>query len=201
MSEHHTRAFSDIAAEYDRQAAKGRGSDYDDRRDRIEWFACLRVVAGLAGQPPKIHPWRTLWVKIGCIAIKVIESIDRFPTGEVGHGLSHCPGPGWEWDAFAMQWHQPGAKGRAIAVPFKPLRDPRRCWRCGLRLHPTHACAPCSEPGCGRDEGHDGDHLPSAPTLTETCPRCHLVDCSPECIAAEQAESDAYTGPEPRKFA
>jgi len=24
-----------------------------------------------------------------------------------------CPGPGWEWDAFAMQWHQSGAKGRA----------------------------------------------------------------------------------------
>lgn len=35
----------------------------------------------------------------------------------------------------------------------------------------------------------------------ETCPRCGLLDCSPECIAAEQAEEDAYDGPRPRKFA
>lgn len=35
----------------------------------------------------------------------------------------------------------------------------------------------------------------------ETCPRCGLADCSPACIAQEQAESDAYAGPVPKMFA
>ena len=35
----------------------------------------------------------------------------------------------------------------------------------------------------------------------ERCPRCHLVECSPECITAEQAEVDADDGPRPKKFA
>jgi hypothetical protein len=34
----------------------------------------------------------------------------------------------------------------------------------------------------------------------ELCPRCGLSICSAECIAQEQAEIDAYTGPIPRKF-
>ena len=33
-----------------------------------------------------------------------------------GEDRPPCPGAGWEWDAFALQWHQPGAKGRAIAT-------------------------------------------------------------------------------------
>lgn len=42
-------------------------------------------------------------------------------------------------------------------------------------------------------------HVREAPD-EETCPRCHLVECSAECIAAEQAEIDAYDGQRPRKF-
>ena len=34
-----------------------------------------------------------------------------------GEDRPPCPGAGWEWDAFALQWFQPGAKGKAIAVP------------------------------------------------------------------------------------
>lgn len=37
--------------------------------------------------------------------------------------------------------------------------------------------------------------------LDELCPRCRRLDCSPECLAAEQAEENAYDGPMPRKFA
>jgi len=35
----------------------------------------------------------------------------------------------------------------------------------------------------------------------ETCPRCGLLECYPECIEAEQAEIDADTGPTPKKHA
>ena len=33
-------------------------------------------------------------------------------------GRPPCPGPGWEWDAFAKAWYQPGAKGPAIGRVF-----------------------------------------------------------------------------------
>lgn len=58
-------------------------------------------------------------------------------------------------------------------------------------------CSKCGTPRyyCGCPEE------PAAPAGEETCPRCRLVDCSPECIAAEQAELDAYTGPTLKKFA
>jgi hypothetical protein len=36
---------------------------------------------------------------------------------------------------------------------------------------------------------------------SETCPRCGQFSCTPECIAAEQVEVDAYDGPTPRKHA
>lgn len=35
----------------------------------------------------------------------------------------------------------------------------------------------------------------------ERCPRCRRMDCSPECIAQEQAEIDANRGLSPEKFA
>lgn len=34
---------------------------------------------------------------------------------------------------------------------------------------------------------------------SETCPRCHLVTCSPACIEAEERELDASTTPRPWK--
>jgi len=39
------------------------------------------------------------------------------------------------------------------------------------------------------------------PGVPERCPRCGQIDCTPECIAAEQTESDAYAGPHPDKYA
>ena len=35
----------------------------------------------------------------------------------------------------------------------------------------------------------------------DTCPRCHQFDCTPECIAQEQAEVDGCDMPRPRKYA
>ncbi len=49
------------------------------------------------------------------------------------------------------------------------------------------------------EEARDTIETP-APVDDDHCPRCHEVDCTPECIAAEEAESNAYAGPEPRKY-
>lgn len=38
--------------------------------------------------------------------------------GAITEGRPPCPGEGWEWDAFALQWCQPSATGKAIGRAF-----------------------------------------------------------------------------------
>jgi hypothetical protein len=46
------------------------------------------------------------------------------------------------------------------------------------------------------------DHTTSSPIPPiEHCPRCGGIDCTPECIAAEEIEIGTYTGPQPNKCA
>lgn len=82
---------------------------------------------------------------------------------------------------------------------------PWTCPKCG-ELNPCEdepsALGYCQNLGvCVKLRARSG--VVSVPELppSETCPRCGLVDCSLECIAAEQAEVDAYDGPIPDKFA
>ncbi len=47
------------------------------------------------------------------LARKVLDLL-----GAIADKRPPCPGEGWEWDDFALQWHQPGAKGPAIGRAF-----------------------------------------------------------------------------------
>jgi hypothetical protein len=99
-----------------------------------------------------------------------------------------------------------------VSAQAKPrLLGRLRAWieRMSVRLDEAHLAAhrmdtPGAHPAlcdCRRCERTVPEHGFQATHGTEPCPRCHLVNCSPECIAAEQAEEDAIDARGPRKFA
>lgn len=51
--------------------------------------------------------------KVAALAVRLIEEGDPLFRGHE-RIPNECPGPGWEWDAVALRWWQPGAKGPAI---------------------------------------------------------------------------------------
>lgn len=69
------RAHADIRAEEARQEAKGRDAAFDDARDIGQWFECLSTVVERNGYRGRTE--RETFVKIGCVAVKAIRSIDR----------------------------------------------------------------------------------------------------------------------------
>lgn len=74
-------------------------------------------------------------------------------------------------------------------------RDVRAASCSSRRTSPDPLDVGCPS-GCGAPAGQ-----PCNASRVERCPRCREIDCTPECIAAEQAESDVYAGPRPNKRA
>lgn len=87
------------------------------------------------------------------------------------------------------------------------LRDPLRCFRCGWRLCGGHRCPLCPNPGCERDEDHDGecgggiytrvgDFVPAPKPRT-------MLDCDepPGCIAGGVTTRADVAPPQGREVA
>ena len=66
-------------------------------------------------------------------------------------------------------------------------------------LHANPRCPTCA--GTGMLYSGDVEIGTRPCDACQTCPRCHLVTCSPECIEAEEREVQADTTPGPRKYA
>jgi hypothetical protein len=72
------RAYNYIRAERRHQVAKGRGPEQDDERDRAAWFDCFRTIRERFGRcPVGSIGWARMWIKIGSIAVAVIQSHER----------------------------------------------------------------------------------------------------------------------------